>query len=129
MIYLHREWGILTTITVIPNGGLCVAPMLNTNNIGCQSCTPFFEWRIFCQMTFSIGRKGWTRMQGQSIEWCPMSFANWRNSLPWTFNGANWLQIYNMWREERCINNVVWPLSMRLAHAMFITTNGDTSKR
>jgi hypothetical protein len=58
-----------------------------------------------------------------------LSFITWRNNITWTCNGANWLQMYNLWREERCNNNVImWPLSMRLAHGMFIITNGDTFK-
>jgi hypothetical protein len=61
---------------------------------------------------------------------CPMSFANSRINLPSTCNGANYLQMCDLWTKERCNNHIiVWPLSTRLAHGMFIIAIDDTSKR
>lgn len=66
----------------------------------------------------------------KSKELCPMSFANWRRNLPSTCNGANYLQMCDLWKEEKCNNNVVvWPLSTRLTHGMFVIVNDETSKR
>ena len=121
---MHLQRCLLTSVTEIPAGELCLSPTWGTYDIGCQGRAAYPSSEGGVAEWFVVVGRQWRQGVSQAFQKpCLMSSIHWGYSSSWTSRHARGFSMFCVWGEEKSSYYVfMWSISTWLVYDMFEAT-------